>query len=53
MLRRLTTLCQAKSLLLRRIGDRANITAAACVIGDEVLNGKTQDSNANYLGKYL
>lgn len=26
-------------------------TVAACIIGDEVLNGKTLDTNSNYLGK--
>ncbi|KAI9487179.1 MAG: MoaB/Mog domain-containing protein [Benjaminiella poitrasii] len=30
-----------------------NFTAACCIIGDEILNGKTRDSNANYLAKYL
>jgi hypothetical protein len=25
-------------------------TAACCVIGDEILNGKTRDSNAYFLG---
>ncbi|KAI9256624.1 MoaB/Mog domain-containing protein [Phascolomyces articulosus] len=29
------------------------VTAAACIIGDEILNGKTRDSNAHYLAKYL
>ena len=26
------------------------VTAAACIIGDEILNGKTRDSNAHFLG---
>ncbi|KAI9285954.1 MoaB/Mog domain-containing protein [Umbelopsis sp. AD052] len=29
------------------------VTAACCIIGDEILNGKTRDSNANYLAKML
>ncbi|KAF7730662.1 hypothetical protein EC973_001611 [Apophysomyces ossiformis] len=28
-------------------------TAACCIIGDEILNGKTRDSNAYFLAKYL
>ncbi|KAI8374581.1 MoaB/Mog domain-containing protein [Radiomyces spectabilis] len=28
-------------------------TAACCIIGDEILNGKTRDSNAFFLAKYL
>lgn len=28
-------------------------TAAACVIATEVLNGKTLDTNSNYLGPFL
>lgn len=28
-----------------------SFSAACCIIGDEILNGKTRDSNANYLGK--
>lgn len=28
-------------------------SAACCIIGDEILNGKTRDSNAYYLAKYL
>ncbi|KAI9253597.1 MoaB/Mog domain-containing protein [Sporodiniella umbellata] len=27
--------------------------AACCIIGDEILNGKTRDSNAHFLAKYL
>jgi hypothetical protein len=27
------------------------ITAACCVIGDEILSGKTKDTNSHYLGK--
>ena len=27
-----------------------SFSAACCIIGDEILNGKTRDSNANYLG---
>ncbi|KAI9490084.1 MoaB/Mog domain-containing protein [Zychaea mexicana] len=29
------------------------VTAACCIIGDEILNGKTRDSNAHFLAKYL
>lgn len=28
-----------------------SFSAACCIIGDEILNGKTRDSNAYYLGK--
>ncbi|ORY05639.1 Molybdopterin binding protein [Basidiobolus meristosporus CBS 931.73] len=28
-------------------------TAAACIIGDEILSGKTRDTNTNFLAKYL
>lgn len=27
------------------------ITAACCIIGDEILSGKTKDTNSHYLGK--
>ncbi|KAI8376851.1 MoaB/Mog domain-containing protein [Blakeslea trispora] len=30
-----------------------SFSAACCIIGDEILNGKTRDSNANFLAKYL
>ncbi|KAG1459298.1 hypothetical protein G6F46_005518 [Rhizopus delemar] len=29
------------------------ITAACCIIGDEILSGKTQDTNSHYLAKIL
>ncbi|GAB5587565.1 hypothetical protein Unana1_02465 [Umbelopsis nana] len=29
------------------------VTAGCCIIGDELLNGKTRDSNAHYLAKML
>jgi molybdopterin-biosynthesis enzyme MoeA-like protein len=29
---------------------KATITAACCIIGDEILSGKTKDTNSNYLG---
>ncbi|KAI9315700.1 MoaB/Mog domain-containing protein [Dichotomocladium elegans] len=29
------------------------VTAACCLIGDEILNGKTRDSNSHFLAKYL
>lgn len=28
-----------------------SFSAACCIIGDEILNGKTRDSNAYFLGK--
>ncbi|KAI8879902.1 Molybdopterin binding protein [Backusella circina FSU 941] len=31
----------------------STFTASYCLIGDEILNGKTRDSNAYYLSKYL
>ncbi|KAI9269219.1 putative molybdopterin binding domain-containing protein [Phascolomyces articulosus] len=30
-----------------------SLTAAACIIGDEILNGKTQDTNSYYLAQFL
>ncbi|RUP43077.1 MoaB/Mog domain-containing protein [Jimgerdemannia flammicorona] len=30
-----------------------DVTAACLIIGDEILNGKTRDSNSNFLAKYL
>ncbi|CAO3665013.1 hypothetical protein G6F70_005199 [Rhizopus microsporus] len=32
---------------------KKTITAACCVIGDEILSGKTQDANSHYLAKTL
>ncbi|KAI8138140.1 MoaB/Mog domain-containing protein [Fennellomyces sp. T-0311] len=29
------------------------VSAACCIIGDEILNGKTRDSNAYFLARYL
>ncbi|KAJ8651720.1 hypothetical protein O0I10_012708 [Lichtheimia ornata] len=31
----------------------SSLTAACCIIGDEILNGKTQDTNSRYLAKFL
>ncbi|RKP04925.1 MoaB/Mog domain-containing protein [Thamnocephalis sphaerospora] len=36
----------------RYLGGKASLTAAACIIGDEVLNGKTRDSNSHYLANW-
>jgi molybdenum cofactor synthesis domain-containing protein len=33
--------------------DDANETAAVLVIGDEILSGRTQDSNSHYIAKFL
>lgn len=33
--------------------DDANKTAAVLVIGDEILSGRTQDSNSHYIAKFL
>ncbi|ORZ18970.1 MoaB/Mog domain-containing protein [Absidia repens] len=30
-----------------------SFTAACCIIGDEILNGKTRESNAHFLSRYL
>lgn len=30
--------------------NKKSITAACCVIGDEILSGKTKDTNSHYLG---
>ncbi|KAG2217415.1 hypothetical protein INT45_013746 [Circinella minor] len=30
-----------------------SLTAAACIIGDEILNGKTQDTNSHFLAQFL
>ncbi|GAA99926.1 uncharacterized protein L969DRAFT_93417 [Mixia osmundae IAM 14324] len=36
------------------LGEGRHVTSAAClIIGDEVLNGKTHDSNSNFLAKQL
>ncbi|KAI8886285.1 Molybdopterin binding protein [Backusella circina FSU 941] len=32
---------------------KTTITAACCIIGDEILSGKTKDTNSNYLAKSL
>lgn len=32
---------------------KKSLSAACCIIGDEILNGKTRDSNAYFLGKKL
>ncbi len=32
---------------------QATVTAAVLVIGDEILSGRTQDQNSNYIAKYL
>ncbi|KAG2197955.1 hypothetical protein INT47_002982 [Mucor saturninus] len=32
---------------------KRDFSAACCIIGDEILNGKTRDSNAYFLAKYL
>ncbi|KAI8339745.1 MoaB/Mog domain-containing protein [Chlamydoabsidia padenii] len=32
---------------------QTNFTAACCIIGDEILNGKIRESNANFLARYL
>ncbi|KAI8971634.1 MoaB/Mog domain-containing protein [Mycotypha africana] len=32
---------------------KSSFSAACCIIGDEILNGKTRDSNAHFLAKYL
>ncbi|KAF8607330.1 hypothetical protein BDV93DRAFT_307517 [Ceratobasidium sp. AG-I] len=35
------------------LGEGRSIKTAAClIIGDEILNGKTHDSNSNYLAKF-
>ncbi|KAI8992480.1 MoaB/Mog domain-containing protein [Pilobolus umbonatus] len=35
------------------MNNNKTVTAACCIIGDEILNGKTRDSNAYFLAKYL
>src|SRR3978361_212052 len=32
---------------------RSNPTAAVLVIGDEILSGRTQDTNTNYIARFL
>src|SRR5215469_5657200 len=34
-----------------KAGDR--VTAAVLIIGDEILSGRTQDTNLNFIAKYL
>lgn len=36
---------------MSRLEQQRDFSAACCIIGDEILNGKTRDSNSNYLGK--
>ena len=31
----------------------AKVTAAVMIIGDEILSGRTQDTNLNHIAKYL
>jgi Na+-transporting NADH:ubiquinone oxidoreductase subunit NqrA len=38
-------------LKISQLQQHRAFSAACCIIGDEILNGKTRDSNANYLGK--
>lgn len=35
---------------IHTVMSQRSFSAACCIIGDEILNGKTRDSNANYLG---
>ena len=39
--------------LKRRLAGMANPTAAMLVIGDEILSGRTRDSNTNHLARQL
>jgi len=35
------------------MNEKGNITAAVLVIGDEILSGRTQDTNTNYIARFL
>ncbi|KAI8143606.1 MoaB/Mog domain-containing protein [Fennellomyces sp. T-0311] len=35
------------------MAQESSLTAACCIIGDEILNGKTQDTNSHYLAQFL
>src|SRR6201999_955835 len=35
------------------MSENGNITAAVLVIGDEILSGRTQDTNTNYIARFL
>src|ERR1700749_1728176 len=35
------------------MNETGNITAAVLVIGDEILSGRTQDTNTNYIARFL
>lgn len=40
-------------LLKKPMLQQRNFSAACCIIGDEILNGKTRDSNTYFLGKKI
>ncbi|KAI9247561.1 MoaB/Mog domain-containing protein [Helicostylum pulchrum] len=44
-------LCKGISTIMSQ--QERSFSAACCIIGDEILNGKTRDSNAYFLSKYL
>lgn len=37
----------------RKMSESSPVTAAVLVIGDEILSGRTQDTNLNYIAKFL
>lgn len=40
-----------RTILKYPMSQKREFSAACCIIGDEILNGKTRDSNAHFLGK--
>lgn len=46
-----TTTQLSRHFMSTSVKPPSSLTAACCMIGDEILNGKTRDSNAHFLGE--